>query len=90
MPKAEPVKIGARLTGRAFSLPGGKLLWALLLLAALVLWLPYSQAFFASLFPALDRPVYTQEPFAQLLWQHVVLVGVSSAFSVAVGSVLQN
>ena len=86
MPKAEPVKTGARLTGRGFSLPGGKLLWALLLLAALVLWLPYSQAFFASLFPTLDRPVYTQEPFAQLLWQHVVLVGVSSAFSVAVGS----
>jgi osmoprotectant transport system permease protein len=63
-----------------------KLLWAVLVLAALVLWLPHSQALFKSLFPALDRPVYTQEPFAQLLWQHVALVGISSLFSVVIGS----
>jgi osmoprotectant transport system permease protein len=63
-----------------------KLLWAVLLLAALVLWLPHSQPLFKSLFPALDRPVYTQEPFAQLLWQHARLVGLSSLFSVLVGS----
>jgi osmoprotectant transport system permease protein len=73
--------------------PGGlrgvwrsKLLWAVLALAALVLWLPHSQALFKSLFPALDRPVYMQEPFAQLLWQHVALVGISSLFSVVIGS----
>ena len=86
MPKAEPAKTSARASGRWASLPGSKLPGAVLLLAALVLWFPHSQAFFATLFPALDRPVYTQESFAQLLWQHVVLVGVSSAFSVAVGS----
>ena len=65
-----------------------KLLWAALVLVALVLWLPHSRSFFASIFPALDRPVYTQEPFAQLLWQHMALVGLSSLFSVTVGSVL--
>ena len=39
------------------------LLWAALALAALVVYLPYSQPLFASLFPALERPVYQQEPF---------------------------
>jgi osmoprotectant transport system permease protein len=65
-----------------------KLLWAVCVLAALVLWLPHSQALFSYLFPALDRPVYKQEPFAQLLWQHVALVGLSSLFSVAVGTTI--
>ena len=63
-----------------------KLLWAVLALAALVLWLPHSQSLFAGLFPQLERPVYTQEPFAQLLRQHCALVGVSSFFSVVVGT----
>ena len=63
-----------------------ELLWAVGVLALLVLWLPRSQSLFSSLFPALDRPVYMQEPFAQLLWQHAALVGLSSLFSVAVGS----
>ena len=63
-----------------------KLLWAALALAALVLWLPHSQALFSALFPQLARPVYAQEPFAQLLWQHCALVGVSSFFSVTVGT----
>lgn len=63
-----------------------KLLWAVLALVALVLWLPHSQSLFAGLFPQLERPVYTQEPFAQLLWQHCALVGVSSFFSVLVGT----
>ncbi|WP_309678359.1 ABC transporter permease [Polaromonas sp.] len=65
-----------------------RLLWAVLALAALVLWLPHSQLLFASLFPELDRPVYRQEPFAQLLWQHCKLVGLSSAFSVLLGSAI--
>ena len=42
-----------------------RLPWAVLGLVALVLWLPHSQPLFSQLFPALDRPVYTQEPFAQ-------------------------
>jgi len=65
-----------------------KLLWATLALAALVIALPYSQPVFAALFPALERPVYTQEPFAQLLWQHCKLVGLSSAISVVIGTLV--
>ena len=63
-----------------------KLFWAVLALMALVLWLPHSQPLFTALFPQLERPVYTQEPFAQLLRQHCALVGVSSFFSVLVGT----
>lgn len=73
---------------RLAGLAGDRLLWAALVLAALVLWLPHSQPLFASLFPELDRPVYRQEPFAQLLWQHCKLVGVSSAISVLLGSAI--
>ena len=62
------------------------LLWAALLLVACILTLPYAAPLFASLFPQLDRPLYTQEPFAWLLWQHVLLVGVSSALSVVAGT----
>ena len=62
------------------------LLWASVALLALVIYLPYSQPLFTLLFPALERPVYLQEPFADLLWQHVKLVAVSSLLSVLVGS----
>jgi osmoprotectant transport system permease protein len=65
-----------------------RLLWAALLLAACVVALPYSAPLFASLFPQLDRPLYTQEPFARLLWQHVLLVGTSSLFAVVVGTAI--
>ena len=63
-------------------------LWVAALLAALVMFLPHSAPFFSFLFPQLERPVYTQEPFVWLLWQHILLVGVSSLFSVVVGSVI--
>lgn len=63
-----------------------RLLWAALLLALLVVGLPHSEPLFASLFPQLERPVYRQEPFTQLLWQHLLLVGVSGAASVLVGT----
>ena len=65
---------------------GDKLLWALLLLAMLVLGLPHSEPLFASLFPQLERPIYRHEPFTQLLWQHLLLVGVSGVASVLVGT----
>ena len=65
-----------------------RFIWAAFLLAALVMVLPHSAPLFSSLFPQLDRPVYTQEPFAWLLWQHILLVGVSSLFSVLVGSAI--
>lgn len=65
-----------------------RLLAAGLLLAALVIYLPHAQPLFAALFPQLDRPLYTQEPLAWLLWQHVWLVGVSSGVAVLLGTVL--
>ena len=71
------------------SLPGwlaDKLLWALMLLALLVVSLPHSEPLFASLFPQLERPVYRQEPFTYLLVQHLLLVGVSGMAAVLVGT----
>lgn len=65
-----------------------RLAWALLLLALLVLLLPHSSPLFSALFPQLERPVYRQEPFAWLLWQHCRLVGLSSALSVLLGSAI--
>ena len=62
------------------------LLWAVLALIALVAVLPHSAPLFGRLFPELQRPVYLQEPFAQLLWQHCVLVALSSAIAVLIGS----
>ena len=56
---------------------------ALLLLAY---GLPYSQPLFAALFPLLPRPVYLQEPMAELMWQHIGLVLVSSALAVIVAT----
>lgn len=62
------------------------LLWATLALIAGVLALPHSAALFGRLFPELQRPVYLQEPFLQLLWQHVALVAVSSGVAVVMGT----
>lgn len=63
-----------------------RLFWAVMALLALVFGLPYSGIFFAQLFPELQRPVYTQEPFTELLWQHCQLIGISSLVAVVVGS----
>ena len=63
-----------------------RLAWTLTLLLALAYGLPHSQGLFAAWFPALERPVYTQEPLADLLWLHIGLVLVSSALSVLVGT----
>ncbi len=63
-----------------------RLLWMALALGALVLYLPHAQPLFAALFPALERPVYTQEPLAELLWQHCLLVGASSGVSVVIAT----
>jgi osmoprotectant transport system permease protein len=65
-----------------------RFIWVAALLAALVMVLPHSAPLFSSLFPQLERPVYAQEPFAWLLWQHILLVGASSLFSVVVGSAI--
>lgn len=63
------------------------LLWAVVALATLLIALPYSTPVFHALFPAIQRPLYLQEPFADLLWQHCKLVGISSGIAVLVGSV---
>jgi len=52
---------------------------ALLLLAY---GLPYCEPLFAALFPALQRPLYLQEPMAALMWQHIGLVLVSSSIAI--------
>lgn len=59
--------------------------WALLLLAALVWGMPHLQPVFAALFPALDRPMYTQDSFAALVAAHLSLVFWSSSASILVG-----
>jgi ABC-type proline/glycine betaine transport systems, permease component len=56
--------------------------WSVAALLLLAYGLPYSQPLFAMLFPALPRPVYLQEPMADLMWQHIGLVLVSSAVAV--------
>lgn len=70
------------------SLVQEKLLWAVLALAALVAGLPYAATFFSTWLPELERPVYVQEPFAYLLWQHCKLVVLSSAAAVIVGTLM--
>lgn len=56
--------------------------WCVAALLLLAYGLPYSQPLFATLFPALPRPLYLQEPMAKLMWQHIGLVLVSSALAV--------
>ena len=63
-----------------------RLVWTVAVLLALAYGLPYSQPLFATLFPALPRPVYLQEPLAELLWQHLGLVLVSSAVAIVLGT----
>ncbi len=62
------------------------LLWAAMALFSLLLALPHSAPLFHALFPSIQRPLYMQEPFAQLLWQHCKLVGISSSVAILVGS----
>ncbi len=72
--------------GMLHVLVSDRLFWAVALLMALVWGLPVSEPLFAKLFPLLARPVYLQEPFAELLWQHCKLVGLSSVFAIGLGS----
>jgi osmoprotectant transport system permease protein len=59
---------------------GGLLAFALLLMA-----LPFSRPFFAWMFPALERPVYQQHDFTDLVLAHLGLVAASSAFACLIG-----
>ncbi len=63
-----------------------RLPWTVLLLLLLAYGLPHSQPLFAAWFPELPRPIYLQEPLAELLWRHLGLVVVSSAAAVLLGT----
>jgi osmoprotectant transport system permease protein len=58
----------------------------LVALVALAWGLPQCATVFAALFPALERPVYLQDPLIDLLMQHLGLVGLSSGLAVVVGT----
>ncbi len=52
---------------------------------ALLTGLPFSQPLFARLFPQLDRPLYQQHEFLDLVLAHLGLVAASSACAALVG-----
>jgi osmoprotectant transport system permease protein len=56
-----------------------------LLLLALSGGMPLAAPLFAWAFPALDRPLYTQDTFAALVLAHLQIVGLSSAVAVVGG-----
>jgi osmoprotectant transport system permease protein len=62
------------------------LVWCVSALLILAYGLPHSEPLFAALFPELPRPLYLQEPMADLLWQHIALVLASSAMAVMAGT----
>lgn len=62
-----------------------RLLWLVMLFAALLFAMPHSGALFSALFPQLPRPVYQQESFVALTLAHFWLVGVSSILAIAIG-----
>ena len=59
--------------------------WAAAALLGVLLALPHSQPLFAALFPALDRPLYEQDPWWALFAAHVALVALSSAAAAVLG-----
>ncbi len=73
------------LARRWFSDP---VLWTTTALVALAFGLPRAQGLFAALFPQQERPVYLQEPFTELLWQHLLLVVASSSMAALIGSLV--
>lgn len=58
---------------------------ALLGFAALLAALPHSTPLFAWLFPELDRPLYVQQPFLDLVLAHLWLVAAASLLATVVG-----
>ncbi|MFG0518116.1 ABC transporter permease [Kluyvera intermedia] len=61
------------------------LTWLLVLFAALLAGLPYSEPLFHALFPEQSRPLYQQAGFAALTLAHAELVGISSLVAIVVG-----
>ena len=86
MMPSQPSAMAADASFASFKWLQDSLLWAALALLALVGLLQYSAPLFHGLFPTLERPLYLQEPFADLLWQHCALVALSSSIAVVVGT----
>ena len=90
MMPSQPSALAADASFASFSWLQDRLLdrlsWAALALIGLVWLLPYSTPLFHGLFPTLERPLYLQEPFVDLLWQHCALVALSSSIAVVIGS----
>ncbi len=61
------------------------LLWSTALLALLVLGMNELRPVFATAFPELDRPIFTQDSFVALTLAHLELVAFSSAAAILVG-----
>jgi len=61
------------------------LAWSAAAFVALVSLMPALAPAFAALFPALERPLYTQDSFVALTFSHLALVGASSAVAAALG-----
>jgi osmoprotectant transport system permease protein len=59
--------------------------WGLAAFSALLSSLPFSQPIFARMFPLLERPLYQQHTFLELLVAHLALVAASSACASVIG-----
>ena len=70
------------------TLLGAPVFWVCVVLLGLTFGLPYLYPLFSALFPQLDRPIYTQDSFWQLLISHVGIVAASSLISIIIGVTL--
>ena len=61
------------------------LVWSLGAFVLLLLLMPALKPLFAALFPALERPLYTQDSFLALALSHLGLVAVASAIAAVLG-----
>ncbi len=86
MTPVQPLAMSSGTSFAQFNWLLDRLLWAAMALLALVWFLPFSSPLFHRLFPALERPLYMQEPFVDLLWQHCALVAMSSGAAVVIGT----
>src|SRR6185312_5149964 len=84
-PSRRPDAALAVRLGRPARIARDPLLWTALAFVALVLLMPALKPLFAALFPWLDRPLYEQASFLDLVAAHLALVGGSSGVAVAVG-----
>lgn len=57
------------------------------LLPLLSLRMDLLERWFLAAFPELDNPIYDRAPFAKLMWEHFLLVAISSGLATAIGVV---